>query len=177
MSHLGTGGDSYRPTPSGEAGGIRYEGDGERTAPTLPRPLNVTDHADEFADTVRHEAAHGACAYALGWTVHYVDARTGKTEVTPPPLLSQTLAEKDLQHAVIAASAKAFTGSYRDRPFEDDRFQVRRRGHIDFGAAQKKAERLAADPWPKAIYNRLIAALLIHGRLEGDKLAAVLAGD
>ncbi len=180
MSAHMVGGDSYRLVPHPDAGGLRFEGvRSNMPTPTLPPGPTMRDAREDadYADTVMHEAAHGACAYALGWTVHYVDARTGKTEVTPPPLQSQTLAEKDLQHAVIAASARAFMGAHSDHAFTDDRFQVRNRGHIDFETAQRRAEHLAAEPWPKAIYNRLNAALLGgSGRLEGDELARVLEG-
>jgi hypothetical protein len=176
VSHLGTGGDSYRP-----GGPVHIEGAERTSTPTLPPgPLTVSraDEEADYLDAVLHESSHGACAFALGWTVHYVDARTGKTEVTPPPLQSQTLAEKDLQHAVIAASARAFMGAHSDHAFTDDRFQVRNRGHIDFEAAQRKAEKLAAEPSVKVVYDRLVTALLAgSGRLEGAELAAVLNGE
>jgi hypothetical protein len=134
---------------------------------------------EEFASTVRHEAGHAATAHALGWTVTFVDARSGETRVEFPPLQSQSLADRDLQYACIAASGTAFTDSRSDGELAGDRYQVRALGlgHIEFADARAKAQRLAAHPWAKGIYDRLVAALLIHGRLEGAELDAALRGD
>src|SRR5450759_4677 len=73
-----------------------------------------------------------------------------------------------------ADALAAFTGSYCDRPFGDDRFQVRNRGHVDFETAQKKAEKLAADPWPKAIYLRLVDAIVGSAV---DKIVGAITAD
>jgi len=194
MSHLGTGGESYRLVPSPDEGGLRFVGSlratpdiqgaesvGELTRAARAVGINLGDAREEdenYLDNVRHEAAHAACAYSLGWSVVWCDARAGNTGINAPDIMSQSINDRHLQHSVIAASAKAFTGSWQDRPFEDDRFQVRNRGHIDFEAAQRKAEKLAADPWVKGIYNRLIDALLAGpGRLAGDELQRVLEGE
>jgi hypothetical protein len=101
------------------------------------------EDADDFESNCRHEAAHAACAFSLGWDVEFCDARGGRTGINPPDIMSQSINDKHLQFSVIAASAKAFTRSYCDQPFEDDRYQVRSKGHIDFETAQKEAELVA----------------------------------
>jgi hypothetical protein len=81
-----------------------------------------------------------------------------------------------LQHAAIAAAGAAASGwgSSEREENEADRWAVRRRGFTDFESARAKAEKVLADPWVKAIYNRLVDALLVHGQLEGAELVRVL---
>lgn len=172
--------DYYRP-----AAGIRFQGversqngSSPTTAKSLRAGSNPESDREEFEDTCRHEAAHAAAAFGLGWSVEFVDARAGQTKVTPPPLYSQSLADKDLQHAVIACAGAVATGISSSRAeLEDDRVAVLLRGFTHWEDARRKADRLMADRYVKALTERLTDALLRHGRLEGAALDRVLAGD
>jgi hypothetical protein len=192
MSHLSSGGDSYRLCPHPDSGGIRMV-DSLRTSTIPDGPLTVgqlkqlarevgipigdeRSDAEDFEHVARHEAGHAAAAHSLGWNVTSVDARSGETRIKFPPLQSQSLADRDLQYACIAASGTAFTDSHSDAELAADRYQVRTLGlgHIEFDLARAKAKKLAAEPWVKGIYGRLIDALLKSGRLEGAELQRVL---
>jgi hypothetical protein len=177
MSHLSSGGDSFRPA------GINFEGERHNAATrSLEREVGIDlghqrEDAEDFERTCQHEGAHAAAGFALGWDVMWVDARAGQTKIAFPDIQSQTFADRYLQEATIAAAAKAFTGSYAYRDFEDDRYVVLSRGYIDFATAERKAKLIAANPWVQGIYQRLVDALRVHGRLEGDALRAVLDND
>jgi hypothetical protein len=150
-------------------------GELRRLARAAGIPIGDARADDEDREwTAKHEAAHAAVAHALGWTVESVDVVSGQTRTVPPALQDQSLAEKDLQHAVIAAAGAAFTGAHSDGELEADRFAVRLRGFTRWEEARAKAERLTAEPYVKALYERLTDALLKHDRLEGEQLARVL---
>lgn len=145
MSHLSSGGDSFRPA------GINFEGE-RHNAATRGLPSDLGDlaraagipigdpeaDAEDFERTCQHEAAHAAAAFSLGWDVLWVDARVGQTNIAFPDIQSQTFADRYLQEAVIAGAAKAFTRSYVDRDFEDDRYKVRSRGGISTSRRQRE---------------------------------------
>jgi hypothetical protein len=126
----------------------------------------------------RHEAGHAVAAHGLGWHVVYCDARAGQTKIEGPEYWTQSLGDRHRQHAAIAAagSVAAGTSSWRDENL-NDRVAVRLKGHTDFEAARKSAERVLADRWAKPALKRLTAALLEHGRLEGAELQRVLEDD
>lgn len=138
---------------------------------------------DERADnedrewTAKHEAAHAAVAHSLGWKVTSVDVGAGQTRMSPPDDVHG--AERDLGYAVIGAAASAFTGLHPDRDeFGSDRSHLRMSGagHMSFEEARVRAMRLTNHEYVKPLYQRLTAALLKHGRLEGAELRRVLEG-
>lgn len=163
-----------------------------RTAPTLPAgALTVGelrrlareagfDMGDPRSDDeerewiAKHEAGHAAIAHALGWTVISVDVGAGQTRCTPPETLHG--AERDLELAVVAAAGAAFTGTHQDHELQSDRHNVRLLGanHMDFEEARARAVRLKTDRYVNGLYERLVAGLMEHGRLEGAELRRVL---
>ncbi len=206
MSHLSSGGDSYRP-----GGTIHFEGERHNAATQTDRSGTVrqiyaldeagedlpamgahelrrqlraigidlghsTDDDLDRRSTARHEAAHAAVAFALGWTVTSVDVGAGETRVEAPDIMSQDLSDQMLQHAAIAAAGAAASGwgsSERDE-LEADRWAVRQKGWTDFESARAKAEKLLADPFVKGLHERLTDALIMCGELHGETLRRVL---
>ena len=80
----------------------------------------------------------------------YVDARAGETKIEPPEYWEQSLTDRFLQHATIAAagSVAAGTSSKREENM-NDRIAVRLKGHVDFEEGRKRAELVLADRWAK----------------------------
>jgi hypothetical protein len=134
-----------------------------------------TDDAQDRRSTAIHEAAHGAAAYALGWEVSSIDIAAGITRSQYPDIMSQDLRDRNLEFAVIQAAAAAASGFSSDwEEYGADRAAVRAKGWFDFETARKKAEKLLADPYVRKLHERLTAALIKHGRLEGAQLRAIL---
>jgi hypothetical protein len=208
MSHLSSGGDSFRPS-----GSIHFEGERHNAAPVhyadrsgtvrqiyalideagedLPgmgahemrrqlRAIGIdlghsTDDDQDRRWTARHEAAHAAVAHALGWSVNSIDIGAGQTRCEPPDIMSQSVSDRKLQHAVIAAAGAAASGQSSDwEENESDRIAVRLEGWFDFETARGKAELALAEPYVKAIHERLTDALIQCGELHGESLRRVL---
>lgn len=193
MSAHMVGGSSYRP-----GGPVHIEGaertdwvNGERLAAGPMSVQGMRDIAraagldlgrdDDEARTARHEAGHAAAAFALGWEVEVCDARAGETRFVFPDIMSQSIVDRQREYGVIAASGAEFCGHWVDDynpELANDRAQLSDKcgDVIDWETARKSAAKLAAEPWVKGIYNRLLDALLVRGRLDGAELQRVLNG-
>ncbi len=134
------------------------------------------DEADR-ADIARHEAGHAAVAHSLGWKVVAVDIGAGQTQLFPPDISVQSLRDRDRQHAAILAAGAAFAGTHDfSADIGADRANLRARSDLTWQEARKLAEALMDDRRIRARAERLTAALIKHGRLEGADLQRVLEG-
>jgi hypothetical protein len=162
-------------------------------------PVRRSD--DELELTARHEGAHAAAAYLLGWEVRWIRMHTfegqsssdgeqvGYTRVATPERRDATRA---LQYATICLAARAHIGWTAEDAnrnavsYRTDRRQAwqaltgvtpgepRRTGDL-FERAEAYARQLANDPMFRAIAKRVAAVLLERGDLSGrdfKKLAA-----
>jgi hypothetical protein len=194
MSHLASGGDSYRP-----AGGyttrfsdLRARTDGDSRVDRVPDgPLSVQGMRDLARDfgldlgserednedlehVAKHEAGHAVAAWALGWEIQSVDARAGQTRFVFRP--DQLIADRDREFATIAAAGCEGTGSYVDSSREelaDDRHKVRKLtgSYTAFDDARPRARKLLSNPEAKRFYNRVVDALIARKVLTGADLA------
>jgi hypothetical protein len=166
MSHLSSGGDSYRPAPDGA---IRFD-NGARRRETL----SVSSRADDpdYINTCQHESAHAIAGLGLKWDVTYCDAIRGQTQCLPPE--GQTTAAHDWEVSIIAAAAKAFAGD-AGYGFSDDERAVRDLGQ-DWDAALRAARKLAGDSNVRETYNQIVGALIVNGRLEAGELGQIWDG-
>jgi hypothetical protein len=136
---------------------------------------NEREDKEDRARTIEHESAHVATAHSLGWTVESVSIDAGATKITMPDFQTHdSLAQRNLEYAVIAASGAAFTGISSDRgELLSDRWAARSKG-VDFVEARRKAVLLTKDRGVRALFDRVVAALTVSGTLEGAELARVL---
>jgi hypothetical protein len=161
----------------------------------------VRRSGEELELTARHEGAHAAAAYLLGWEVRWIRLHTfegqsssdgeqvGYTRVVTPERRDATRA---LQYATICLAARAHIGWTAEDAnrnavsYRTDRRQAwqalarvtpgepRRTGEL-FERAEVYARQLANDPTFRLIAKRVAAVLLERGDLSGrdfEKLAA-----
>jgi hypothetical protein len=156
-------------------------------------PVRRSD--DELELTARHESAHAAAAYLLGWEVSWVRLhafegerksssgvdRVGYTSVVTPERRDATRA---LQYATICLAARAHVGWTAEDAnrnavsYRTDRRQAwqalarvtpgdpRRTGDL-FEQSEAYARQLANDPTFRAIAKRVAGVLLERGDLSG----------
>ncbi len=183
MSHLSSGGDSYRPS-----GPIEFVRAG-RSIPDGPMSVqglrdlarengldlgNEREDNEDLAYTARHEAGHACAAWALGWEVLSVDAGAGQTRFVFRP--DQLIADRDREYATIAAAGCEGTGAYVDSNREElasDRFDVSKLtgSFYAFDEGRMRARKLLADPEVARFHARVVDALIERKVLLGAELA------
>jgi uncharacterized protein YciW len=163
----------------------------------------VRRSGEELELTARHEAAHAAAAYLLGWEVTWIRLHTfeeqrnsssgadqvGYTSVVTPERRDATRAP---QHATICLAARAHIGWTAEDAnrnavsYRTDRRQAwqalarvtpgepRRTGDL-FEQAQAYARQLASDPKFRAIAKRVAAVLLERRDLSGREFNQLAA--